>query len=224
MITSGEEPSIADLYKICLFDAARHRTRHAVNVGIASVEDAICSAPTGRVRADYAFLTMSGLRGADFEKLHLVEAPQIRVTPTSLEVDVDVAKNRRDPESKTNLRITDKMTPHLWRPRLVEVLRADRQSLEFRASDLRGVGSFFELQDLRIEGGRQATSYTLRRSFCHRAIAYCTRPDDTVDWEKAITFTLHKNVNSLKAAYAEKVADAHPAQDGSEIKDHVDSE
>jgi len=125
-------PSINDLYKISGVDAARQIRRHAIDVSIDVLEDFICNAPRGRLRTVCAFLTLSGLRTCDFEALRLQAHPQVHVASSKFSVDVDVAKNRQDPESRTQLRITSKMAPDLWRDRLVDILLRDRDLLEFR--------------------------------------------------------------------------------------------
>ena len=208
-------PSISDLYKISGVDAARQIRRHAIDVSIDVLEDFICNAPRGRLRTVCAFLTLSGLRTCDFEALRLQAHPQVHVASSKFSVDVDVAKNRQDPESRTQLRITSKMAPDLWRDRLVDILLRDRDLLEFRKEDTRDLGAFFAACGMPDSGDRQVTSYTLRRNFCHRAIRYCTNEDGSVDWEKAISFTLHKSVASLKASYAKRITD-EPSDDSSE--------
>jgi hypothetical protein len=63
---------------------------------------------------------------------------------------------------------------------------------------------------------KKITSYTLRRNFCHRAIEYCRRTDGSVDWAKAIQYTLHKNERSLRAAYEKRAADLADETDSAE--------
>ena len=178
------------------------------------------------VRA-YLYLPVShrSLRGRNFAELIAQKTPHIKIDSRAFSIDIDVAKNRADPDSRTQLLITAEMAPEMWRPRLMEILLQDRHLLAFKASDIRGIGAFFELQNCVGTTGRTLTSYTLHRNYCHRAIEYCRNSDGTVDWEKAIGFTLHKSVATLKAAYAKRIADEeHTEQIEDSSEEQVDEE
>lgn len=200
-----EIPSVEALLRMAAVDAARFRGRHAVDLDIETLEEALVSAPSSRLRAFFCFLTVTGLRGCDLAEIQ--GALEISVGSHHLAVDIGVTKNRRNPESKALLRITD-ACGLLWRPRLMALLREDRQFLSGLTSsyksDVRGLSTFFQLYGRKDVSFEKATSYTLRRNFCHRVILLCTRSDGTVDWERAIQFTLHKRPATLAAAYAKR--------------------
>jgi hypothetical protein len=202
-----EVPSISELYKIQSFDAAREKRSHAVDVSIDELEDALTSAPSSRLRAVFAFLTFTGLRGVDFNYLCQQGTESVSICRQHIKVDVAVGKNRRDPESRVTLHLSPAMQC-LWRPRLLKILMLDKGLLAFHAADLHGLATFFEMHGLssRVQG-KKLTTYSLRRCFCHRAIEQCKREDGSTDWERAIGFTLHKSASSLRSAYAMKASD-----------------
>ena len=84
------------------------------------------------------------------------------------------------------------------------------------------MATFFELHGS-DERFKKMTSYTLRRNYCHRAIDYCTRDDGSVDWDKAIQYTLHKSEKTLRASY-EKRAHAMAHAESSEDLEEDDAE
>ena len=222
-----EQPSAARLVKMQDQLGARHRTRHAVDATVEQLEEIIVSAPRSRPRVVIAFLVLTGLRlGADC--LWLQPEDIFMRQGKDFAVDIDKSKNRHKAADRITLNIPFQAGEQgglLWRPRLVDIIVADRSLLSFRATDAKGIGTFFEsLTPEPADAGRvrHFTTYTLRRNFFHRVIEFCTDAQGIIDWERAILFTLHKKISTLQAAYAKRARDRNA--EWSEDEDWMDED
>ncbi len=119
-------PSMSRTVTMQGLDAARYRRAHPPGVPIDVIEAALLAAPPSRLRTFFAFLVVTGLRGADFAEL-LTDC-EVKILKEKIHVDINVAKNRRNSESKTLLTITKECGP-LWRSKLIQLLRDDRAYL-----------------------------------------------------------------------------------------------
>jgi len=194
--------NLIDLLSDVNLQAARHRSGHAKDFKVEVLEEAImreCTSESDEeLQRKYAAMLLCGLRGSDFLE---VASGELRVSGNRCSLDVNVSKNHRSPDCRAVLNLTDKMKG-LWRERLIPCLRG--RTLQFSKGDfdVRTVRGFFKARG--ISG---VSAYTLRRSYCHRAIEFCTDSSGKIDWLAATRLTLHKNVKSLMAAYSMKARD-----------------
>lgn len=194
--------NIPDLLSDVNLQAARYRGKHAKDINVEALEEAILLACTSEddksLQRKFAAMLLCGLRGSDFLE---VASGELRVSAHRCTLDVNVSKNHRAPDCKAVLNLSHKMQG-VWRPGLASLLIGRTMSFMKEDFNTRTVRNFFQARG--ISG---VSSYTLRRSYCHRVIEFCTDEQGRIDWVAATRLTLHKSVKSLMTAYSKKARD-----------------
>ena len=144
----------------------------------------------------------TGLRYIDLQYL---ASEDIRITDTTLFIDV-----RRTKAIRTEIQRTELSLPRrLWPEPIFEALLVvtGRWIKDKRTSTVAPVGTnATELNNLLHEvweelgqAGRHPTTYTLRRFAFHRFIEGCRNAHQSVNWKKVASYTLHMDERTARA-------------------------
>lgn len=185
-----------ELLSTLSLDKAHLGTRHARDFDLTTLVNSINSMPHIPARSALALMTLTGARNADI--LNIRDHRQLLVNANSIQLDVKVAKNRRDVNKAVTLTISHHMS--VWNKLSREV---QNDIASFRCSTLST--GLLNIAIHKVLPG--ATSYSFRRGYIHAIIDAFTTPDGTTTWDKVTEFTLHFNVATLKAFYAKKARD-----------------
>lgn len=190
------EPTFADVLLDASIAAAKAPGKHAQDATLDDIVSALDKTPAGQARTHAVLMTLVGIRNVDIN--YITDVDQVFRVEDALLVEVRIAKNRTDAGERVTLTVHDSWSAWNQLPRK---LQEDVLNFEPFVVD---VGKVIRLMKRAIAG---CTSYTLRRNYIHRVIAFHTDAKGHTDWKAVTAKTLHFEEKHVKAYYAKHASD-----------------